>query len=691
MMKINDMLLNKLKMQSTYGDSIKDSKMSKQVVNGGVEYWGKDNKSSEILERYKVPKTEENRQGILAFMKNQTGNVGSKLETVEIAASNGIEMTEDNLSSIHEALNEDFALKESIEVLVVSESSSEIEITTEDIKKMDIPESMKIEILKNIEKGMPAMKALATAIGSAFGEEFLSKFSGKVEGTIQLTIRVTIEVIEIRHQQEGDAFDLDKLVEQFKALIEAVKDMTGSALTSAADIIAAMDQLENLGKEDDAQRDLANEAVKEIDLLETTAVDSNEREEDTVVDAINDQISEWVTEALSSVEAVSATLMEAFNESPSIKLYVVESVTIKMQAVAKDFKIAQNQMLQTMDKALNEDKPLSAEQVKEVLNDVINKLDDVLMKSDVPLYTSMTMEKTLLKMSSDLQEARQLISKGDVKGAKNIIKTVHSKLEAAIFKPSEKQIQGFALKQSEAFVKDKDYLQMQTFRQESVSSRNVLELFRNLGLNHEYEVSEKMSQLKSFDKEMKLDTNLKEVLYKLEQDEKQENKTVETIEKSLNNLNGQQLLNKQGQKNNQQTLFFNIPMVEGQDVKNMKLYVNSRDANNRLDWENCSLYFVVDLKEYGPTGIKVDIKDRGVSITVKNDQEALKDVIGPLIENLGIVLEEVGLKEKEVNFVPLDNHKKFGRNMLKEQAVAKESGVPNIEDNKSKKGFDFKI
>lgn len=691
MMKINDMLLNKLKMQSTYGDSIKDSKMSKQVVNGGVEYWGKDNKSSEILERYKVPKTEENRQGILAFMKNQTGNVGSKLETVEIAASNGIEMTEDNLSSIHEALNEDFALKESIEVLVVSESSSEIEITTADIKKMDIPESMKTEILKNIEKGMPAMKALATAIGTAFGEEFLSKFSGKVEGTIQLTIRVTIEVIEIRHQQEGDAFDLDKLVEQFKALIEAVKDMTGSALTSAADIIAAMDQLENLGKEDDAQRDLANEAVKEIDLLETIAGDFNEREEDTVVDAINDQISEWVTEALSSVEAVSATLMEAFNESPSIKLYVVESVTIKMQEVAKDFKTAQNQMLQTMDKALNEDKPLSAEQVKEVLSDVINKLDDVLMKSDVPLYTSMTMEKTLLKMSSDLQEARQLISKGDVKGAKNIIKTVHSKLEAAIFKPSEKQIQGFALKQSEAFVKDKDYLQMQTFRQESVSSRNVLELFRNLGLNHEYEVSEKMSQLKSFDKEMKLDTNLKEVLYKLEQDEKQENKTVETIEKSLNNLNGQQLLNKQGQKNNQQTLFFNIPMVEGQDVKNMKLYVNSRDANNRLDWENCSLYFVVDLKEYGPTGIKVDIKDRGVSITVKNDQEALKDVIGPLIENLGIVLEEVGLKEKEVNFVPLDNHKKFGRNMLKEQAVAKESGVPNIEDNKSKKGFDFKI
>lgn len=667
-MKVNDMLLNQLKMKSRYGDNTQADKQTRQVVNGSVEYWDKSSKSSEILERYNVPKTEENKKGIEAFMKNEEGTMASKLETLEIAASNGVDMTEDNLSSIHEALNEDFSLNESIEVLVVSEGDQGEMITAEDIRNMDLPAEMKAKIMGAIENGETPTNALANALGEAFGEAFLSKFDGAVEGDITVTIRITIEVIEIRYQQEGEALDLDKLMAQFNALIEAAKNGEGTSLTTAADIIAA---LENVSLNSD----------KDADKSSVTDMQD-----------IDEQIAEWVAEALGSVEQVSGDLMTAFENSPTIKLYVVESMTIKMQDVAEEFKVAQKDMLQTMEKAISEEKPLTTEQVKDVLNSVINKLDDVLLKSDVPLYTSMSMEKNLLKMSSDLQTARQHLAKGDIADAKNIIKTVHGKLEEAVFKPSERKVQGFALKQSEAFLQDKEMMQLQSYKQEGVSARNVLELFRNLGLNHEYEVSEKLSQLKTLEKEMKLDTNLKEVLHKLDQDEKQENKTVETIEKSLNNLNGQQLLNKQGQKNSQQTLFFNIPMVNDQEIKNMKLYVNSRDANNRLDWENCSLYFVIDLKQYGPTGIKVDIKDRGVSITVKNDDQHLKDVIEPLLDNLGDMFEDVGLKEKDVRFVPLDNHKKFGRDMLKDKPVIEEVAKSmNTAYTEPKKGFDFKI
>lgn len=678
-MKVNEMLLNQLKMKSRYGENTQTDKQTRQVVNGSVEYWDKSSKATEILERYNVPKTEENKQGIEAFMKNEEGTMTSKLETLEIAASNGVDMTEENLSSIHEALNEDFSLNESIEVLVVSEGDQGEMITTDDIENMELPADMKAKIMQAIEKGETPTKALANAIGQTLGKAFLSKFDGVVEGDITVTIRITIEVIEIRYQQEGENLDLEKLMAQFSALIEGAKNGEGSLLTTAADIIAA---LENVSLELDT--DTNSEAVEDLADSEKAPL--------TEMKDLDEQIAEWVAEALGSVEQVSMDLTAAFEESPTIKLYVVESVTIKMQDVAEEFKVAQKDMLQTMEKAISEEKPLTTEQVKDVLNSVINKLDDVLLKSDVPLYTSMSMEKNLLKMSSDLQTARQHLAKGNIADAKNIIKTVHGKLEEAVFKPSERKVQGFALKQSEAFLQNKEMIQLQTYRQEGVSARNVLELFRNLGLNHEYEVSEKLSQLKTLEKEMKLDTNLKEVLHKLDQDEKQENKTVETIEKSLNNLNGQQLLNKQGQKNNQQTLFFNIPMVNDQEVKNMKLYVNSRDANNRLDWENCSLYFVIDLKQYGPTGIKVDIKDRGVSITVKNDDEDLKDVIEPLLENLGDMFEDVGLKEKDVNFVPLDNHKKFGRDMLKDKPVIEEVAKSmNTAYTDPKKGFDFKI
>jgi len=681
-MKINDMLLNQLKLQNKYGTKLDDNNRNGRLVAGSKEYWGKDNKASEILERYQVPKTESNKQGVEAFMKNTEGENSLKLETVEIAASNGVEMTEENLKSIHEAVNSDFELEESIEVLVVSENQTDVALTKADVEKMDLPSALKEEIMKDIDKGMPPLKAIGKALGKALGETFLAKFDGKTSGDIQITIKITIEVIEVRFQQEGEQFDLDKLIEQFKALVDSGKEGQGSLLTTAAEVLAALELLELPRENQDVE---TSGMLAESDSIEVSSVTDHED--------ISEEIVEWVTEALGSVEMVAQELMDNINDAPGLKLYVVESVTVKMQEVAESFKIAQKNMLQTMEKALSEEKPLSTNQVKEVLSSVINKLDDVLMKSDVPLYTSMSMEKTLLKMSTNLQEARQLLAKGDIVGAKQVIKAVHGKLQAAIFKPSERKIQGFAQKQSDQFLQDKDQvqLQLQNYKQEGVSARNVLELFRSLGLNHEYEVSEKLAQLRSFDKEMKLDGNLKEVLHKLEQDEKQENKTVETIEKSLNNLNGQQLLNKQGQKNNQQTMFFNIPLVNEQEVKNMKLYVNSRDANNRLDWENCSLYFVVDLKAYGPTGIKVDIKDRGVSITVKNDDEDLKHVIEPLIENLGSVLEEVGLKEKEVHFAPLDNHKKFGRNMLKEQAAKEEVKVQSDAVIESQKGFDFKI
>lgn len=666
-MKLNEMLLNKLKIQSNYGEVAGTQRQSQQVVNGSKEYWGKTNQATEILERYKVPKTEENKQGIQAFMKNAEGDTQSKLETVEIAASNGVEMTENNLNSIHEAVNSDYDVKESIEVLVVEGSDSEGIINKSDIEQMELPAEMKEEIMADIENGTPPMKALAKALGEALGEEYLSKFSGKLTGDVKVTIRITIEVIEIKFKAEGADFDMDKLVEALKKLMNDKNDGVGTFIKSAAELIEALSSVEEKEGEE--------------------AIEASETEESP----LEDQMLEWVTQALESVDAVAGNLMEAFNDSPGLKLYVVESVTVKMQEVAESFKAAQKSLVQNMDKVLSEDKPLSSAQMKEVLNTVVNKLDDLLMKSDVPLFTSMQMEKDLLKMSSDLQEARQKLDRGDMAGAKQIIKTVHGKLEAAVFKPSERKVQGFALKQNELFLKEKEFMQFQSYKQENMSSRHVLELFRSMGLNHEYEVSEKMAQLKSIEKEMKFEGNLKEVLYKLEQDEKQDNKAIETIEKSLNNLNGQQLLNKQSQKNNQQTMFFNIPFGSDQEVKNMKLYVNSRDADNRLDWENCSLYFVMDLKTYGPTGIKVDIKNRGVSITVKNDDERLKDIIEPLIGELGKAFEDVGLKEKDVHFLPLDDHKKFGRNMLKEKPEREEAKVKLKESSNEKKGFDVKI
>ncbi len=101
------------------------------------------------------------------------------------------------------------------------------------------------------------------------------------------------------------------------------------------------------------------------------------------------------------------------------------------------------------------------------------------------------MERDLLNMSSTLQEARKLLNKGDVNGALEITKTVQNKLSQMTFTPSEKNIQLMAYKEGMNVLDMKQNI-MPAINWQDTSPRGVLELFRNMGLNHEPEVAEKL-------------------------------------------------------------------------------------------------------------------------------------------------------------------------------------------------------
>ncbi|GKT33612.1 hypothetical protein ADUPG1_007453, partial [Aduncisulcus paluster] len=214
---------------------------------------------------------------------------------------------------------------------------------------------------------------------------------------------------------------------------------------------------------------------------------------------------------------------------------------------------------------------------------------------------------------------------------------VQGKLDQMIFKPSEKNIQLMAYKEG-VNILDLKQSMAPSINWQDASARGVLELFRNMGLNHEPEVAEKLlGSGKNLEKDddYKIKDNLKAVLLKMiEAEEQNDKRTVTATERSLNNLTGQQLMNKLETKQDTQTLFFHVPVEADGEIKDMKLYVNARKNGDALDWENSSLYFSIELKKYGETGIHLQAKDRLLSISVRNDNASFENAMKPLVRAL---------------------------------------------------------
>ena len=60
-------------------------------------------------------------------------------------------------------------------------------------------------------------------------------------------------------------------------------------------------------------------------------------------------------------------------------------------------------------------------------------------------------------------------------------------------------------------------------------------------------------------------------------------------------------------------MFFNLPFLLGGKPENLKVYINSKNEGEQVQWENCSLYFLLDTKKLGDVGILLNSTDRNLS------------------------------------------------------------------------------
>ncbi|MGE8206890.1 hypothetical protein ACQKP0_20470 [Heyndrickxia sp. NPDC080065] len=366
---------------------------------------------------------------------------------------------------------------------------------------------------------------------------------------------------------------------------------------------------------------------------------------------------------------------------------IVTTITKKLSQAAIDFKeVKRNitQSLQTMLSLLDTFQQRSTSQVKPLLETTIKQLDNAILKSDFMLYTDMETEKKLMNASTKLSEAKKMLSNGDIGGASKIIAEVKNMMEKLIYKPSDVRVKHFVSNEllniekpslNERLVHTMDQ-SIQEMKQ-APSARHTLEFLRQMGLT--YEAEQAHSIVTKGHSQEDLNHSMKNILMKLMESDAQENYS-KSAENILQQLTGQQLLSKTDY-NGLQSMMLTIPYLMKDQLENVKVYINSRNNSEKIDWENCSLYFLLETKKLGEFGILLTSQNRNLSFTLKNDRIGFKEKVEPLAEKAKERLTEMGYTIGNIQFTRLTSAEKNENTMPKQSERTKSSD----------RGYDFTI
>ncbi|WP_240468857.1 metal-dependent peptidase [Anoxybacillus sp. MB8] len=332
---------------------------------------------------------------------------------------------------------------------------------------------------------------------------------------------------------------------------------------------------------------------------------------------------------------------------------IVQTVTKRMAEATKQFQQTKRDMMRNLDAidhVITQYKQAARPQAKQLLETTIKQLDQTILKSDAMLFADMTMEKKLLQASSQLAEAKKMLEKGQMAEVQNIVKQVKRTLEQMQFKPSDVKVKHFVDGQSLKQQAPEQALlaQWNDVVQPEPSARHMLQTMRRLGLMHETDMANAL--VFNGESEQAEDT-MKGLLMKLAQTG---GEAAKQAEQALTNMTGQQLLNKNDQGSAMQTLFFTIPLLLQKEVKDVKVYVNARNDGKRVDWENCSLYFLLETKKLGDVGVLLSANERTISVTFRNDREDFAERMRPLVETATKRLEDIGYRVGYVQFTTFE-------------------------------------
>jgi hypothetical protein len=508
------------------------------------------------------------------------------------------------------------------------------------LKTAEIPSDLKEKLTQASEEAVKLENIGTNRVETALNA-LLSQSSEplQAETTDSVNIQSVIKLI----QKEPS---ITKVLEEVKRLLAESPGL--DELTTAFEKAT---QLTNQGRELAARKELAS-AINHL----AEAQPSNKNTEMT----LSDSEQFLINETLQSLGLGSKDVL-------------VTQITKKLSQLAIDFKKERQEISRNLDSAsrlLEGNKPASAVSAKQMLEASIKKLDQAILKGDYMLYTDMSTEKKMLTASSKLSEAKNLLTRGKMAEASQIVKEVKSVMDELVFKPANSKVMHLT--------KETELLSPKLMLDQAIhhepGARQIFETIKALGITHEKDAAQAL-----IDKQ-EAPNNLKETLLKMM--ETSDGQTKLAVEQALATITGQQLLNKQD-ASSMQNLFFQLPILLNKQAENVKVYVNSQKNGEKIDWENCNLYFVLETKKLGEVGIMVSAVNRNLSITFKNDREELPKTFEPLTEVTKERLQEIGYHVGAIQIKPLTETSGSDRNTDQKQTVF----TPAY----TEKGYDFSI
>lgn len=654
-------------------------KPQQAVLSDGVR------QAVQLLQDNHIPITKETINNIKTYMEKGPGTPEQKLETIAQMAGKKLEFTPSQINAAHESLHG----KPFGHILqdIAEELNHDYKNQT---RQQDSTQGKVAEVLAKLEQLVkdPAKSAIIQQLAKALqqGEspqnvarELLSKLAVELKNNPQLAkivsnvLQATVEVrvptsslatTDMSESIIQQAAKQIKTVPNLTNVIQFLKDSTGQDEWTGAQkellqaAIGKAEQFQSAGRELAARQELATALTQ----LETQQPQQAQKQEAETTYRFNSEI-------LAAVPVESRDL-------------IVTTISKKLSQAALDFKAVQRDIrnaLQTTE-SLMKQAPLQA---RPPLETAIKQLDNAILKSDFMLYTDMGTEKKLLQSSSQLHEARKLLAKGEFAKASEIVHQVKTTVEKLMFQPSDVRMKHYV--SNELLQLEQPSLgrqlthvveePLQALRQEP-TARHALEYMRSLGLSYDSDIAHRLVAGESAKADA--DTTLKNLLLKLAQTEGN-NQTSQKAEQALQNVTGQQLMSK-SDSTGLQTMLFSLPIVLQDQVENVKVFLKSNNSGQKIDWENCSLYFLLETKKMGDVGIMLTAVDRTLSLTLKNDQHGFKERMLPLAEKAKGRLEEIGYKMGALQFTTLTE-------AIKPEKKAEPVKQPAM----SERGYDFSV
>lgn len=629
----------------------------------------------EIYRKHNQPLDDKQLKEIDQFFSETEGSKTDKLKAIDMALTKGVPIESSNLEEIHAAIKTD---GESRLLDIEVQDVTDQETLKDFVDTLELPESVKDYIIEQLDQGVPLKEILQNVV-----KQFFTVEVKEAESPMALLEQIKVAL---------ESLSPKEMALVLKAIaMTANTEMTSKVVSPQIEEMHSEDLVLSLAlnEETDENKKAAEYVLKEKDSSATTNTKQMPSKLETsdpkhvselTDEALDTEIEHAVDRVLEHLE-VLASLVE---NRGTFKVFLVKETTEATIEAKVTFETFQKQL-----DTLLEVKPVA--QMKENLEKAIASLDKLLIKSTVSLFSDMHMERDLLKASAELEQAKLAFKNEDFATAKAIMTSVKEKVGGIVFNPSITRIEAFATSKMDRVAQaleprpvelDKMIAKQLSLSQsegQTKSSKDVFETLRLMGLTHEVELADTIEG-KSISKNASLfQANVKEILLKLMKEEV-DARAIEKAENHLMNLAGQQSMTQQDAQDKHAFKFFNYPIEKADGaLGDMKVYLNGPKSGEKLDSQNASLYFAVQIKGHGDVGVKLKIHSGRLDMTVQAERaKALSEYFEPMFE----AIESMGYEKGQLSFEDsreVERNEKVTTSSLVDQGPSDE------------KGFDFKI